>query len=96
MKYTELIPGEIYCQKYEESKNEYIFLFTHYNEKRACGKYFINTKISYFDTGYINSESGSTIRLATDEEKRWLNYCIEINDYISYEKLPKVESYDIY
>lgn len=86
-----LVEGEIY---YFRTAYEYIVRFkeifnTSYNGIRGTDIIILNrNNTSLYRTTYVNSaNSHKEIRLATLEEKKWLNVCTKANKFISKDNL---------
>lgn len=70
MKFTDLIPGKIYFQEYNEVPYKYVFIYTHI-ENSIRGSDFINVDAGNIGCGgkdYCNDMKESTIRPANPEE----------------------------
>ncbi len=81
---NDLIIGEIYF------KNN--FIFKHVNtDPYLCDNYAVHglNNTYYHGNGHIKIYNESPQRLATPEEKHWLEVCIAANSFISYEEAMK-------
>ncbi len=81
LKLEELIVGEIY---YHKLSYEYIFMFIRHDNVDIFGDRFISNNDKYINYGYRNPYIfyTSELRLATQEERDWLNQCIKENRFV--------------
>ena len=92
MKAKDLIKGEYYYTDYDEL----IFKYNGYLSKDEIGyecKVQIYQKSEYFKySGNFcrGREIEENLRLATEEEKAWLNHCIKEDKFVEYEEFMKV------
>lgn len=77
-----LLKNEIYIQDLTNN-GKTIYLFKHKNKKA------LNAKIKGFFRNWEDNSLKGTFYEATDKEKHWLNECIRLNEYISFEKAMK-------
>lgn len=75
----ELLKDEIYIQDLTDD-GKTVYLFKHKNNKALN----INAKI-FYGSWSDNSLKGIFYE-ATDKEKHWLNECIKLNKYVSFEE----------
>lgn len=92
MKKEELIVGEYYLGNYGHRK--YLMI---YNGNDNCTSLFINLDYDKFgNSGSFRIKEFNYQRPATQEEKNWLNACIEANKFIPFDKVNQSINYEIY
>jgi len=83
MKLPKLIIGEIYyCKVFNK---EYLFRY----ESKSGGVYHIQFNKPYYSDlswDFWTDKTLTEIEIASSEQKHWLNECIKINKYISYDE----------
>lgn len=95
---NDLVKGEIYYSNSNHNNDYYfIFKFDRLGNGIDAEKDYIYTKyqLGYFNHEYffdkegLNSAHHANLRLATSEEKQWLEVCIKANKFIPKEKVLK-------
>jgi len=95
MKKEELIVGEYYLGSYE---HDYIMI---YDGKEECYSHFIEIKQRRYNNNGSFRIKGSFSkfkykRLATQEEKNWLDACIQAEKFIPLDEVNQSINYEIY
>lgn len=92
LKVEDLVEGEIYYCSYlnkDDPQASYVFKYKCKSNKNNRNPHWIDTfeqitKGGYFETNgsFANKDYTNYLRLATQEEKDWLNYCIKVNKFV--------------
>ena len=81
---NDLVKGEIY---YHHCNNfKYIIKFTKLYGKQINGNGFISLHNNSFDSGFYANTAVKELRIATNDEKKWLNACIDKGRFVSMEE----------
>lgn len=84
LKVEDLVEGEIYFVNYDTADSRYINL----SDGKEKIKFALAIDKKYFHSGKGTNCLGAKLyRLATPEEKKWLNVCIKQNNFIAKEDL---------
>ena len=86
---NDLVKGEIYYHYCENYK--YIIKFDKLDGKQIIGKCSISLNSNKFDPGTYRNTGVKELRVATTDEKRWLNACIDKGSFVSMEDALKTK-----
>lgn len=91
MEIKDLLPGEYYYSEYKHNDYSWVFI------EKSKG-YYIDIYNKCLTNSW-NPGDGSwqkNLRLATSQEKQWLNECIKYNMFIPKDQIKKLEQYLFY